>query len=597
MKKTILLIFLNLSFTLLSSGIVKYDEGRLMIDGIQLLQDKDDPLAYYYIPQYPKISSKDDGTLELLFLKYVGQGGAETNGGLFHALVEFTLPDDILESLENKLKNLVPGGKIVGPVPLLQSMKDGEPGLATFKVISSVLSNVDGENRFTQSIITSGHAPLLPGSKAAIAANLSQEGATLLWESLQGSTSDVSVAITGYYEASVKGYNAVITAEASTIYEHYSRLLNMQQGYTRAQLRFISDEMVQNQILNVEVFDRSQGLGIKTDDMASILDIVTNKLIELMFDSETGWAKVPPVETAVEQNQVKDRQKRGWFSRVFGETKDEQYITDNQFVLKKIEDIRTNRFYLNLSKSTSIKVPVYTTGNLGGTFFSTLGADPDNKYFRTVNLDDPFFQKRDIHFQIDGNFAESFTDILNFVSVSFRKKFGENHETVTRDMIFSKEDLLRGNSIQTVSYPRLGLKGSDWMNYEYRLSWSFKGGEQTVQIPKVHDQWLVASSPAISLIPPFEKRVITIDADRIFFNKGDIRSAFVRFFVILNGKAQAQQSLVLRADDAESSLQIALYHDKEEPAIYQVTWYARDKTTQMDPVELIGDYLFLVPPE
>jgi len=147
-----------------------------MINGIQLLQDKDNPLAYYYLPQYPKLSNKEDGSLELLFLKYVGQGGAETNGGIFHALVEFTLPDDMLETLNTDLKKLVPGGIIVGPVPLLQTMKDGEIGMAAFKVISSVLSNVEGENRFTQTVITSGHAPLPPGSKAAIAAKLSQEG-------------------------------------------------------------------------------------------------------------------------------------------------------------------------------------------------------------------------------------------------------------------------------------------------------------------------------------------------------------------------------------------------------------------------------------
>ena len=241
-------------------------------------------------------------------IKYIGQDG-NASGGLFHALIQFDLPEEIVKELEKALKEKVSGGHIVGPVPLRQVLKDGEEGIAGFKIVSSILTDTDGENSFTSNIITSGHAPLLPGSKAAIAAKLSQEGATLLWESLQGETSDVSVVINGFYEAKVKAYNAVITAEMSTIYEHFSKLYSYQEGYTKRQLRKISDELIQNQVINIDVFDRSKGLGVKTDDMAAILDIITDKITELMFDSKTGWSKQPEKETAIEQGQIKGRQK------------------------------------------------------------------------------------------------------------------------------------------------------------------------------------------------------------------------------------------------------------------------------------------------
>jgi len=117
----LLLIFLLSLPVLPLPALVKYDEGRLMINGIQLLQDKDNPLAYYYLPQYPKLSTKTDGSLELLFLKYIGQGGEDTNGGIFHALVEFSLPDDMLQTLDKDLKKAVPGAMIVGPVPFSRS--------------------------------------------------------------------------------------------------------------------------------------------------------------------------------------------------------------------------------------------------------------------------------------------------------------------------------------------------------------------------------------------------------------------------------------------------------------------------------------------
>src|SRR5690606_27568857 len=105
--------------------------------------------------------------------------------------------------------------------------------------------------------------------------------------------------------------------------------------------------------------------------------------------AETGWAKQPDKETAVEQGQLAGRRERGFFSKLFGGDQNEKYVTDDQFVLKKREDIKVNKFYLNLSKSTTIKVPVYSSGNING-LYETFKEDPESKdkYFRVVDLED-----------------------------------------------------------------------------------------------------------------------------------------------------------------------------------------------------------------
>ncbi len=590
LKFTFLLLLL-LTTWVNGFSVVKYDEGRRMINGIQLLQDNEDGLAYYYLPQFPRISIDEDGTYELLCMKYIGQGGSETNGGLFHALVEFSLPDSLLAVLTDALQDEVPGARIVGPVPLQQALEDGETGVASFSVISAILNNTEGENPFTSQVVTSGFAPLLPGSKAAIAAKLSQEGATLLWESLQGPTSDVSVAIRGYYEAAVKGYNATVKAEVSTIYNHMSRIMNFQEGYSRRQLRKISDQLVQDQILEIDVFDRSEGLGIDNDNMEAILELVTDKLIELIFDAETGWSKMPETEVAVEQGQILGRRERGFFSKLFGGDQNEKYVSDNQYVVKKREDIKVNRFYLNLSKSTTVKVPVYTTGNLSGLYQSF---NEDERYFRVVNLDDPDFQKREVFFQVDGQFTESFSDILNFVSVNFKKGYPGGQPEVSRDLMFNRKDLEEGNDVKSVLYPRLGATNQDWLDYEYRITWSLKGSNTTLHFPS-KSRWASTKDAAISLIPPFNKRLIEVDADRSQFEPAGVHSASIRFFVILNGKAQPQRSLVLKSTDSESSNRISLYHDPEEPILYQVTWYTKDGPREEKPVVLKDDFILLLP--
>ncbi|MDD7887311.1 hypothetical protein [Flavivirga sp. 57AJ16] len=572
---------------------VKYDEGRVQIDGIQLLQDSEDDNAYYYLTRFVKLAQKEDGTYEFLCIKYVGEG-EQASGGIFHALVEFSLPQDVIEEVEAKLKTRVnENARIVGPVPMRQFTKEGQSDIGKFDVVSSILNNTEGEQAFTTNVLTSGFAPLLPNSKAAIAAKLTPSGTTLLWESLQGATSDVSVSVHGYYEAVVKGYNATISAEASTIYEHYSRISNVQSGYTKSEVRKVADQMIQDQVINVDVFDRSEGLGIDTKDMQGITDIVTEKLIELMFDTKTGWAKKPETEVAVEAGQIKGRQDRGWFANVFGGKDDTEYYTDNQYVRKRREDIKINKFYLNLSKSTTIKVPVHTSGNIGGIY--DLMKDND-RYFRVVNLADSDFQKRTVHFQIDGGYTDAFNEILNSVSIAFRKTYDDGNDAATSDLLFTPDDIKEGKDFKQVIYPRLGITGSEWMDYEYKISWNVKGEPIPIEIPKAKDLWSVDNASLVALVPPFKKKVVDIDADRPTFKDSGVRTATVRFFVILNGKATSQRTIILRESDAESTLKIALYHDPEEPLAYQVTWYGKHGKYAEEIKQLKEDYLFLITP-
>ena len=56
------------------------------------------------------------------------------------------------------------------------------------------------------------------------------------------------------------------------------------------------------------------------------------------------------------------RQERGGFTKFFAGTGNQEYITDNQYVLKKRKDITRNSFTLNLSLSSTIRVPVDSSG-------------------------------------------------------------------------------------------------------------------------------------------------------------------------------------------------------------------------------------------
>ncbi len=591
MKKILILTFSFVALTLINAQ-VKYDEGRIQVLGVQLLQDSQDEKAYYYLPQYPRLATGENGDLELMCIKYVGEEN-QPSGGLFHALIQFTLSGDMINKLQDALEIKVPGAKIMGPVPLQPLASEEGGGAAGFQLVSAVLSNAGGEGSFSRSVITSGYAPLLPGSKSAIAANLTPEGATLLWNSFAGATSDVSVSINACYEASVKAYNAVITANMDVIYNHFSKIYNYQHNYSKRELRDISDELTKDGKINIEVYDRSKGLGIKASDMEGILSMITDKITEIMFNTETGWSKAPEKEDAVTSGQIKGRQKRGWITKLFKGSGNAKYISDDQFVLKKRSDIRSNKFYLNLSKTTTIKVPVHSSGNLGG-FYEELSNDP--KYFRIVDLNDAAFQHRNIFFQIDGEYVDAFKSKINFVSVNFKKEHNTGAAT-TKEIFFNYNTIEKGELIKSIGFPRLGDKSAGWLNYEYRLNWSIRGIDKLISMPPGDSVWIKSNAPVISLKPPFKKEVVEIDADRSMFSDAGFSTAIVEFASVLADEKGKVGRVLLKADDAEALSRIVLYHDKGEQVVYRITWVSK-KGTQKSKLKLLdSNYLYLLPPE
>ena len=51
-------------FTGTAGAQVHYEKGRAMIAGVQLLQGYHDSLAYYYLPQVPRLSTNSVGGLQ-----------------------------------------------------------------------------------------------------------------------------------------------------------------------------------------------------------------------------------------------------------------------------------------------------------------------------------------------------------------------------------------------------------------------------------------------------------------------------------------------------------------------------------------------------
>ncbi len=577
---TALVCFLFILVSVPAWGLVNYGSGRLEINGILLLQDAASPDAYYYLPPVPRVSEKKDGTLEISLVKFIDPKG-DTSGGLLHMLVDFSLPADEREALEEALEKEKPKARLAGPVPLKQE----EEG--SFTIISGTLS----DKGFTRNVISSGRAPVTPGSKAAVAASLSAHGATLLWESLQKPTSDVSVALRTYYEAALSSFRAKISADVSTVYKHFSQVINVQENYTRRQIRDITDELVRTGAINVEIFDRLPQEA-ENKAMQSLVDLATTKLTEIIFDQKTGFTAIPEKEEAVESGQIKGRQKKGWLAKLFTSTGNQKYYTDNQYVMKEREDINRASFSINLTRRAVVRVPVDTAGNISG-LYRDFKENPE--MFRVVNLADPAFQKRDVFFRIDGDFTGVFEDIMNFAGVSVLKEYPDR-EAAAGELIFTRQDIREGRLSKSWRYARLGQEDEDWLNYGYRTTWSIKG-QHKIKDPEKGGEWNKSSDPIITIAPPLERMDLELDADRFLFEDAGIRSAAMEVRYPVFGEEVKKRLAVMRVTDAESVSRHVLFHDPGEKVYYRVNWYPSGKSPVKGDWKGIDEtYLMLVPP-
>ncbi|MBS3732828.1 MAG: hypothetical protein KGY42_07965 [Desulfobacterales bacterium] len=561
-------------------GLVNYEAGQMEINGVLLLQDARDPDVYYYLPTVPRVSEKKDGALEISLVKFIDPEG-DTSGGLLHMLVSFSLPADEREALEKALKQKNTKARLAGPVPLNQD----EEG--SFSIISGTLS----DEGFTRSLISSGRAPVTPGSKAAVAATLSPHGATLLWESLNKPTSDVSVALRTYYEAALPSFEAKISADVSTVYEHFSQVINRQENYTKRQLRDITDELVRTGVINVEIFDRLPE-DAANKAMQSLVDLATTKLTEIIFDQKTGFTAIPEKEEAVESGQLKGRQKKGWLAKLFTSSGNQKYYTDNQYVIKERTDINRASFNIHLNRRAVIHVPVDTAGNISG-LYREFKENPD--MFRVVNLADPAFEKRDVFFRIDGDFSGVFEDIMNFAGVSVLKKYGD-HKDATGELIFTREDIREGRLSKSWRYARLGEKDENWLNYGYRTTWSIKG-QHRIRHPENEGEWNKSSDPIVTIAPPLDRTDLELDADRFLFEDAGIRSATMEVRYPVFDKQVKKRLAVMRVTDGESVSRHVLFHDPGQRLEYRVNWYpSGSQPIKGDWQRLEETYLVLVPP-
>jgi hypothetical protein len=490
--------------TLPASALVLDDENRLTVtlaDGTAItLIGEAAPAAtartsnYYYLPSpgLLRLARRPDGTPEFLFLKFTTDARADKgglSGGLMHFLMEWSLSPEQETELRAKLAAAKAGAQLLGAVPL---EPEGESG--SFQIVSASLS----DKTLTPTVVNSGKAPPLPGGRVAAAARMTAEGAQLMAATLEKSRSiaDVSIALNYRYSVLTPAVRGRVTVDWTKLQEESDRLRTSYKKdgggcllwwcgsptYTykevREQFRFLEENKVVVWQLDEMLAD---------ERAAKIRDAFLQYLLNLT--AEPPAPSEPPPPPAEQQQAAASGNKQG------------RRYTFSQTTLKKVSERKTESLDLNVR--LSVKWPHQLVANLTS-WYEPVRNNP--RCVAAVNLADPFFQHRDIHFILDLDAREMFDEAVNYVTVNVRKRRSAGipfEDRVTIDAKHVKEHGINA----TVTYARGEDRDPD--AYEYKAQWSLKGGLVHPPSPG----WQRGSWEGVTLSPPVVPRTIEVEGD------------------------------------------------------------------------------------
>ncbi len=547
---------------------------------------------WYYLPTSPHIARDRQGVPQFSLIKFVTdkskeQGGVE--GAVLHFLVEYGLSPQQKKELERKLKQRVPGAILKGAVPL-ENTAEGN----SFRVISAVFE----DKGFTSHLITSGKAPVMEGQKVAVAARLSAYGATLLEKSLQMPTSQISVEFELRYITKIPAYNARVTIDYDRYQKIRQDLLYKREKKTKSywdpkwynlfhhgkhtyltetEKQHFIDFLTSQGVVKFYIEENIPGADKEIVEMG-LQKIVLEEFFNMqrtMAEALEEEAKPKPMELSEEQKKAA-KKVRGY-----------------QAYLLQAKDIRRHgRVTIDLRKVIARYESHLMVGNVG-TWYQKYKNDP--RLVAEVNLDNPFFQRREIRFVIDNEAYDIFKQMVNYATVLVQVP-RPGHSPFEDEITIDRKYLEEHGQTAVITFARLGQSVKQGPVFRYAVQWSLRGGYLYPPRPR----WKPGDLMAVTLAAPVRPRVIEAEADLEELQGLGIVRAVVELRYQRFGRPFVDHAaLKISVTKGEPLTQKVIYHDRQNERVeYRVIYYHKKKgrlTTRWQEVQ--GDYIFCSPGE
>jgi hypothetical protein len=591
--------------------------------------------VYYYVADQARLAEDENGNPQFSMLRYEN-GGPDTGGGIFHAVVSLEVTESQLQDARRALGQIDASGEIRGPVPFVGG---------TFALVTSFTAD---NNQLTRQVVGLGFAPVLDGQKAAVSIQLTDEGARVLWTSLQMATGDLSFS----FEMDLDGYRspsqATVSAEFDEIYTDQSIAAAATTPVLAGEIMAAFENLRQERTIQ---FDQ---VG-EDEDVSRLAEAAYNKLIEIMYeptrssqrgalptqnekddlldratkmltaarkevreDNAAAQAAFDQRQAALLEARVRiatERREAAMRSSASGGTgttgssssqgssslglasigvaapetelvplfyseSDLLDVADREagpeleelpafaaiasYRLKR--ERRSGTFTFNFNKYTVSKLRMRFDENIGDLNQWANNTD----YFRLVDLADLSIERRNVKAYVDGLNADQMRDHLNFVSVVLKKTHGGGSVSTDELRIDAGSFSEQANDFElSYNWQQEDGSGTNWLNYDYEVTWSFRGMDPISESVERYD------ANSIALRAPYQVRQVTLDVGDpgILADEG-VRAVTVRIYDASGEKLLVNETL--RPDREPASKVVEFLHDAAETSYpLEMTWQLR----------------------
>ncbi|WDP84029.1 MAG: hypothetical protein HUN05_01680 [Desulfobacter sp.] len=554
---------------------------------------------YYYLPADPKVSRDKDGTPKFSMVRFVtdktvADGGAE--GAIIHFLVEYGLDKKQVKETEKLLKKKVKGAKLKGAVPL----ETGAEG-NSFNVVSATLT----DKGFTSTLVTSGKAPVMEGQKVAVAAKLDAYGDTLLAKSLEQPTTDISVVFDLKYVVKLPAYDVRVTInydkyhllekehtesrEKKTKVKKYwnPKWYNLFKVSSRKTTTLTEEEQTR-------ALDTLQESGVVTFDYVQhvpdadkeIVESGLHKIVlESFFDMQKRLGEPTDEELSDEGDSDSDKSAEEQHRKNAAKARNYKYT-----VFQKKEIKRTSTQTLSLKK-VIVRYEHHTmTGNVG-TWYAKYKDNP--KLVSEVNLNDPFFQRRELRFIIGLTAYDIFNEMVNYATVQVRVP-RKGQRPFIDELTIDKKYLEENGQTAMLSYARMG---DDEQVYDYAVQWSLRGGHLYPKKP----QWKKGELMTVDLTAPIKPVTIEAEAELDELEEMGIARVGIELKYKRFGKTFIdKKGFALSPGVGEPAVSKVIYQDEDSDAVdYRLIFYTKKigKITSDKWQRVDADFIYCAPGE
>jgi hypothetical protein len=470
---------------------------------------------YFYLPTNLRLSKNAQGTPQFLLLKYVTDEvtpDRDMSGALLHFLLEWGLTEEQrleCEELLRRVKPKEPQARVVGPVKLFA------PEEESFAITSATTS----DKGLTNSVLTSGRAPLTEGGKVAVASSLNKYGAQLMQATLEkpsGKTSvaDLSITTRFVHYTKIPAVKAKMTIDWEKVAFSFAReweegkkvVVRPQSGSDRELNRFELNSsafdinsVTSSGAVSIVIDNNSYSSEVTSQIESALMEIFAatiNKALNSQEESEGDalGSNTSDVRDARERNKEREQKMAatGMDDRGY------------QFVYSKLTSM-ANRGTQTVELKTGIQLR--NTFEITGNILEWYDGVKDNPAcVSRVILNDPFFQRFRIQFVLDRDMTDVLKNELNYATVNIRKKRNDGAPFTARITLDQK--FIEENGAQAaVTYAGGGDRNPDM--YEYQVQYSFRGGT----VFPANPVWQRGTMEAVTLYPPLKVHSVEFETD------------------------------------------------------------------------------------